>query len=53
MVLDDSSLILHHDILVDYKYKMMACIYAKRYEEAESCLIHLKKIASLILCQND
>ena len=50
---NDDSLILHHDIFIDYKYKTMACIYGKKFQEADSCLVHLKKIASMILSQND
>ena len=50
---NDDSLILHRDIFMDYKCKMMACIYGKKFEEADSCLVHLKKIASMILNQND
>ena len=38
---------------MDYKRKLMACIAGGMFGEAEKTLVHLKKLASMLLSQND
>lgn len=52
-VLGDKNLILHTDIYIDYKYKMITNIFTGNFKEAKRCMEHLKKIANLILNSND
>ena len=52
-VLGDQNLILHSDIYIDYKYKMITNIFSRNFREAKRCMEHLKKIANLILNSND
>ena len=48
-VIGDKKLILHRDIYIDYKYKLVACIFSESFQEATEHLVHLKKLGNLLL----
>lgn len=48
-VIEDKKMILHRDIYFDYKHKLVACIFSDDFEHAHEIMIHLKKLANLLL----
>ena len=46
-------MVVHWEILEDYKGKFKASIFSNFIDEAEKCLQHIRKLASLLITSTD